>query len=61
MATYKEYIENKKKQWIRKNVMYEGEIYQVIGVDYNGMLLINKKARFTNDTAVESFHVTVVD
>ena len=50
--TYKEYIKKLKNEWIGKKVKYEGEIYKVVDVDYNGMLLINKKARFSNTTAV---------
>lgn len=52
MGTYKEYIEKLKSQWIGKEVVYENEKYRVVGVDYNGMLLIDKKARMTDTTAV---------
>ena len=38
--------------------MYENEKYNVVDVDYNGMLLIDKKARFTDTTAVSILHVT---
>ena len=52
MGTYKEYIENLKRQWIGKEVVYENEKHRVVDVDYNGMLLIDKKARMTDTTAV---------
>ena len=52
MGTYKEYIEKLKSQWIGKEVLYENEKYRVVDVDYNGMLLIDKKARMTDTTAV---------
>lgn len=52
MGTYKEYIEKLKSQWIGKEVVYENEKYRVVDVDYNGMLLIDKKARMTDTTAV---------
>lgn len=52
MGTYKEYIEKLKSEWIGKEVVYENEKHTVVDVDYNGMLLIDKKARMTDTTAV---------
>lgn len=52
VGTYKEYIEKLKSQWIGKEVVYENEKHKVVDVDYNGMLLIDKKARMTDTTAV---------
>lgn len=52
MGTYKEYIEDLKKEWIGKSVLFENEEHTVVDVDYNGSLLIDKKARFTDTTAV---------
>lgn len=52
MGTYREYIEAKRKYWIGKTVLYEGEFYTVKGVDYNGGLLIDKPAQFTDTTAI---------
>ena len=52
MGTYKEYIEKLKSQWIGKEVVYENDKHKVVDVDYNGMLLIDKKARMTDTTAV---------
>lgn len=40
--------------------MYAGEIYQVVDVDYNGCLLINKKAEFTDTTAIDAFMAQAV-
>lgn len=57
MGTYREYIEKLKTEWIGKSVMYENKTYNVVDVDYNGMLLIDKKARYTDTTAVETFMV----
>lgn len=55
--TYREYIEKMKKEWVGKKVSFEGEQYVVIDVDYNGALMINKKARFTDTTAVSQFQL----
>ena len=51
-GTYREYIETLKKEWIGKKVRFEGKEYEVMDVDYNAGLLINKKAEFTMLTAV---------
>lgn len=52
MGTYREYIERLKQAWIGKVVLFENEEHTVVDVDYNGSLLIDKKARFTDTTAV---------
>lgn len=52
MGTWKEYIEKLKTQWIGKEVVFENEKHKVVDVDYNGSLLIDKKARMTDTTAV---------
>lgn len=57
---YRDYINEKKSQWIGKSVIIEGQKYNVVDVDYNGCLLLNKPAQFTNTTAVESYMVKVV-
>ena len=56
--TYKEMIENMRREWIGAIVLYEGEKYTVVGIDYNAGLLIDKPARFTDTTAVETYMVT---
>lgn len=58
MGAYREYIEKLKKEWIGQIVIYESKKYNVVDVDYNGFLLIDKKARFTNTTAVSILDVT---
>lgn len=52
MGTYREWIEKLKEQWIGKKVIFENEQYTVVDVDCNGALLIDKKARMTDTTAV---------
>lgn len=60
MGTYREWIENRKKEWIGKRVKFDGGIYNVVDVDYNGFLLIDKRARYTDTTAVAIHHVEAI-
>lgn len=60
MGTYKEWIESLKNDWIGKEVLYEEKKYTVIDVDYNGFLLINKKAKHTETTAVSRYEVKTI-
>ena len=53
MGSYKELIEQYRKEWNGAEVIYEGNKYKVVDVDYNGALLIDKKAQFTDTTAVD--------
>lgn len=57
MRTYREYIERMRSEWVGKKVRFEGEVYNVVDVDYNGMLLIDKKAQYTDTTAVATYHI----
>lgn len=58
--TYKEWITEMKNRWIGKKVLYDGEQHTVVDVDYNGLLLIDKKGTFTDTTAVLSHTVSVI-
>lgn len=60
MRTYKEWIESLRKKWIGVKVKYQNAEYTVVNVDYNGALHIDKPARFTETTAVETYMVEVV-
>lgn len=51
METWKEYIEELKNEWVGKKVVFEGAVYTVVDVDYNGVLMINKKGKYTETTA----------
>jgi len=51
--SYKEYIQSMKKEWGGKTVKFHGGKYKVVDVDYNGALIIDKKAEFTDTTAVD--------
>lgn len=57
---YKDLIRQKREKWIGKRISYEGKEYNVIDVDYNGMLLIDKKGKFTDDTAISEVMVEEV-
>lgn len=54
---YKDYIAKMKQTWVGRKVSYDGKEYTVMDVDYNGMLLINKHARFTDTTAISIFQI----
>ena len=61
MGTYREWIESLKSEWIGKHVKFEGCIYNVVDVDYNGFLLIDRKARYTETTAVATYHIEAIE
>ena len=48
---WKDYIATLKAEWIGKTVYFEGERHQVVDVDYNGVLLIDKPTEHTATTA----------
>lgn len=50
---YKDWISQLKNEWIGKKVIYDNELHTVMDVDYNGALLIDKKAEHTETTAVD--------
>lgn len=55
------YYEEMRRDWIGRKVIFEGQIYTVVDVDHNGSLLIDKKARFTDTTAVGPWMVKRVE
>lgn len=50
--TYRDYINKMRNKWAGTKVVYKGNVYTVTDVDYNGALLIDKKAEYTETTAV---------
>ena len=50
--TYREGIENMKKEWIGKKVRFRGDLYTVVDVDYNGSLMIDLPNQYNQTTAV---------
>ena len=59
--TYREWIQERRGEWTGKKVIYQGNEYNVVDVDYNGALLIDKKAEFTETTAVSVLHVRKIN
>lgn len=60
MKKYRTWIEKLRSEWIGKEVIYENNRYKVVDVDYNGHLLIDKKAKYTETTAVAAHHVKTI-
>ena len=56
--SYKDLVNKEREYWIGRRVGFEGRQYTVVDVDYNGSLLIDKKAQFTDTTAVDTWMVT---
>lgn len=50
--TYRQHIEELRAEWIGREISYKGERHTIVGVDYNGSILIDKPARFTDTTAI---------
>lgn len=59
MRTYSDYLKEMKKEWIGKSIKFDGCIYKVVDVDANGFLLIDRKARYTDTTAVAACHIEI--
>lgn len=59
--TYRESIEAMRREWRDRKVEYEGKIYSVLDVDYNGSLLIDKPDDFKATTAVSVGMVKLID
>lgn len=54
---YRDFIENMKREWVGKTVKFDGVEYTVKDVDYNGALMIDKPARYTELTAVGTWQI----
>ena len=52
--TYKEYIENLKAEFVGKKVQYDGRVYTIVKVDYNGCIHIDKPSEYNDTTAIWS-------
>lgn len=58
--TWREYIESMKTKWIGRRVEWDGMPYTVVDVDYNGGLLIDMPAQFTDTTSVPAHKVKML-
>lgn len=58
--SYKEFVEKERKKFVGKKVIYKGEPHKVVDVDYNGALLIDLRAQFTETTAVSKFDENLI-
>lgn len=50
--TYREWIKELENEFVGRKVRYDGAIYTIATVDYNGLIHINKPNRFCETTAV---------
>lgn len=57
--TYKELVAEDRARFIGKKVKYEGGIYTIVDVDYNGALMIDRETRFTDTTAISRFDTNI--
>lgn len=57
--TYKELVAEDQARFIGKKVKYEGGIYTIVDVDYNGALMIDRETRFTDTTAISRFDTNI--
>lgn len=55
-GSWKAYIEALKAEFIGKNVSYEGKTYNIVDVDYNGIIHINRPTEYNKTTAVYEPH-----
>lgn len=52
MGTWKQYIESLKAEFIGKKCAYEGKVYTIVSIDYNGIIHIDKPTTHNATTAV---------
>lgn len=57
---YSEFHKKEQAEFIGKIVEYCGEQHKIVDVDYNGALLIDKPARFTDTTAIDRFDPNLI-
>lgn len=50
--TWKEHIEEMRKEWTGRKVKYQGNAHTVMDVDYNGALLIDRETIYNKTTAI---------
>ena len=60
MSSYQEYLRSMYAKYIGAQVRYNGRLYKVIDVDYNGFLLIDIPSDHAETTAVNLNQITEV-
>ena len=60
MSSYQEYLRSIYAKYIGAQVRYNGRLYKVIDVDYNGFLLIDIPSDHAETTAVNLNQITEV-
>lgn len=53
---YKDWIKALEEEFLGKKVMYDGDVYVIVKVDYNGLIHINKPSEHNDTTAVYEPH-----
>ena len=53
---YKDWIKSLKSEFLGKKVSYQGKVYTIADVDYNGIIHIDKPTEYTETTAVYEPH-----
>ena len=54
--TYRDYIEKLRSEFVGRKVMYDGNVYTIATVDYNGIIHIDKPSQHNETTAVYDVH-----
>ena len=53
--SYRDLVERERREYIGRDVIYKGERHKIVDVDWNGAILIDLKAQFTDTTALYRF------
>lgn len=53
--SYRDLVEQERREYIGRDVIYKGERHKIVDVDWNGAIMIDLKARFTETTALYRF------
>ena len=53
--SYRVLVESERREYIGRAVIYKGESHKIVDVDWNGAIMIDQKAQFTDTTAVDRF------
>ena len=50
--TYREWIEDLKREWIGRRIWYKGHVHTIVDIDYNGSLMIDLPTEHNATTAL---------